>query len=78
MELAMASIDALHAILDKAHEGMTPKQLMSLPPSALAGVTDSDAQKLKEAFGIDTIEELATCKYFLWAQALHTLATTDK
>src|SRR3954469_10475285 len=68
MELAMASIDALHAILDKAHEGMTPKQLMSLPPSALAGVTDSDAQKLKEAFGIDTIEELATCKYFLWAQ----------
>ena len=35
----MASIDALHAILDKAHEGKTPKQLMSLPPSALAGVT---------------------------------------
>jgi hypothetical protein len=77
-EPAMASIDALHAILDKAHEGMTPKQLMSLPPSALAGVTDSDAKKLKEAFGIDTIEKLATCKYFLWAQALHTLAKTDK
>jgi hypothetical protein len=41
----MASIDALHAILDKAHEGKTPKQLMSLPPSALAGVTDGDAKK---------------------------------
>ena len=46
----MASIDGLHAILDKAHEGITPKQLMSLPPSALAGVTDSDAKKLKEGF----------------------------
>ncbi|EWY40281.1 hypothetical protein N825_36820 [Skermanella stibiiresistens SB22] len=74
----MPEIKSLEAILDKAHEGKSPKQLMSLPPSALAGVTDSDAQKLKEAFGIDTIEELATCKYFLWAQALHTLAKTEK
>lgn len=74
----MAAIESLKAILDKAHEGMTPKQLMSQSPAALAGVTESDALKLKEAFGIDTIEELATCKYFLWAQALHVLAKTEK
>ncbi|UEM01257.1 hypothetical protein JL101_014665 [Skermanella rosea] len=74
----MAAIESLKAILDKTYEGMTPKQLMSQSPAALAGVTEGDALKLKEAFGIDTIEELATCKYFLWAQALHVLAKTEK
>ena len=42
--------------------------------SALQGVSDSDAQHLKEAFGIDTIRELATNKFVLWAQAINVLA----
>ncbi len=42
--------------------------------SALQGVSESDAAHLKEAFGIDTIRELATNKFVLWAQAINVLA----
>ena len=38
------------------------------------GVSDSDAEHLKAAFGIDTIRELATNKFVLWAQAINVLA----
>ena len=74
----MASNDCLKAILDKSSENMSPRQLLSQSPAALAGVTEEDARKLKEAFGIDTIEELANCKYFHWAQTIKTLAQTER
>jgi len=37
-------------------------------------VSDSDAEHLKAAFGIDTIGDLGTNKFFLWAQSIATLA----
>ena len=64
----------LAKFLDKAYEDKDFKELASAPVSALAGVSDSDAQALKAAFGIDTIRELATNKYVLWAQAINVLA----
>lgn len=64
----------LSKFLDKAYEDKSLAELASAPVSALAGVTDSDAQHLKDAFGIDTIRELATNKFVLWAQAINVLA----
>jgi len=61
-------------ILDKAYENKDFGELAASPVSALQGVSESDAQHLKEAFGIDTIRELATNKFVLWAQAINVLA----
>lgn len=60
----------LNKYLDKAYEGKSIKELAKAPVAALAGVSDADAKNLKAAFGIDTVEELGTNKYFLIAQAI--------
>ena len=61
-------------ILDKAYEDKDFKELAAAPVSALQGVSDGDAEHLKEAFGIETIRDLATNKFVLWAQAINVLA----
>ena len=60
--------------LDKAYESTPVDELAKAPVAALQGVSDADAVHLKEAFGITTIGDLGTNKYFLWAQAIATLA----
>jgi hypothetical protein len=60
--------------LDKAYEAKSMVELADAPVSALQGVSDGDAKALKDAFGIDTIRELGTNKFFLWAQAISKLA----
>lgn len=70
-EAPMADISK---ILDKAYEDKSFSELASAPVSALQGVSESDAAALKQAFGIDTIRELATNKFVLWAQAINVLA----
>lgn len=62
------------AKLDKAYEGKSVGELADAPVSALKGVSESDAAKLKEIFGIKTIRDLGTHKFFRWAQAITTLA----
>jgi len=37
-------------------------------------VSDSDAEHVKAAFSIRTVEDLGTNKFFLWAQAVAKLA----
>jgi hypothetical protein len=64
----------LAKFLDKAYESADFATLAAAPVSALQGVSDSDAEHLKAAFGIDTIRELATNKFVLWAQAINVLA----
>ncbi|WP_041812532.1 hypothetical protein [Rhodococcus jostii] len=44
------------------------------PVAALQGVSDSDAEHLAAAFDIETVKDLGTDKYFLWAQAAAKLA----
>jgi hypothetical protein len=61
-------------ILDKAYEDKSFSELASAPVSALQGVSEGDAEHLKAAFGIDTIRELATNKFVLWAQAINVLS----
>ena len=60
--------------LDKAYEGKPVKELAAAPVAALQGVSDGDAEHLKAAFNIVTIKDLGTNKFFLWAQAIATLA----
>ena len=45
----------INKALDKAWEGKPFKELAEAPVSALAGVTEQDAELLAQAFGIRTI-----------------------
>jgi hypothetical protein len=64
----------LDAKLDKEYEEKALGDLADAPVSALQGVSDKDAEHLKDAFNIRTVRELGTNKYFLWAQAIAKLA----
>jgi hypothetical protein len=68
----------LTRVLDKAYEGKSLTDILSAPVSALHGLSDGDAQKLKDAFNIKTIRDLATNKYFLRAQGLHLLSESER
>jgi hypothetical protein len=60
--------------LDKAYETKSVDELADAPVAALQGVSDADAEHLQAAFGIKTIRDLGTNKFFLWAQAIAALA----
>ncbi|WP_017976990.1 hypothetical protein [Actinopolyspora halophila] len=60
--------------LNKAYEEKTISELADAPVSALQGVSENDAKLLEEAFGIRTVRDLGTNKYFRWAQAVANLA----
>jgi len=67
----MASIENF---VDKAYEGQEFSALAKAPVAALQGISDAKAEQLLAALGVKTIADLATNKYVLWAQAIHTLA----
>ena len=60
--------------VDKAYESNTPEELVKAPVAALQGVSEGDGEHLKAAFGIETIGDLGTNKFFRWAQAIVALA----
>jgi hypothetical protein len=64
----------LDKILDKAFEDSTLAEIVNAPVSALAGVSDADAEHLAAAFSIKTIGDLGTNKYFKAAAAMAALA----
>lgn len=53
---------------DKAYHGKSVEELAAAPIDALHGVTEADAENLKAAFGIKSVRDLGTNKFFLWAQ----------
>ncbi|MCG5432030.1 hypothetical protein LV457_06960 [Mycobacterium sp. MYCO198283] len=63
------SVD-LSKALDKAYEGKSLKEILDASPAALAGVSDSDAQHLADAFNIKTVRQLGDHKLFKVAAAL--------
>ena len=67
------SIDLAKA-LDKAWEEKSLEEILAAPVSALAGVTDADGDLLKQAFGIKTVADLGSNKYFAVAGVLVELA----
>ena len=74
----MAVTANLDKLLDKAYEGKDLQELVDAPVAALAGVSDGDAQHLKDAFNIKTIGDLAANKHFKAAAAIAALATSAK
>jgi hypothetical protein len=55
---------------DKAYEKKTIIELTEAPVAAISGVSELDAQDLDKAFGIKTVEDLATNKYIKLAQGI--------
>jgi hypothetical protein len=70
----MAVSVVLDKALDKAYEGKSLEEILDAPVSALAGVSDGDAEKLEAAFGIKTVRDLGSNKYFAVAGALVALS----
>lgn len=64
----------LDKALDKAYEGKSLTEILDAPVAALAGVSDSDAEHLAAAFGIKTVRDLGSNKYFAVAGVLVALA----
>ena len=59
--------------LDKTYEDKSLTEILDASPAALAGVTDADAKHLADAFGIKTVRQLGTNKFFVVASALTAL-----
>ena len=70
----MAVSVILDKALDKAYEGKSLEEILNAPVAALAGVSDSDAKHLEEAFGIKTVRDLGKNKYFAVAGVLVALS----
>jgi hypothetical protein len=68
----------LDKVLDKAYEDKTLAELVDAPVDALAGVSEGDAELLKQAFNIKTVGDLGRNKYFRAAAALVDLVERAK
>lgn len=68
----------INKALDKAYETKPLKEVANAPVDALQGVSAGDAELLLKAFNIKTIRDLGTNKFFLWAQAIVTLADREE
>jgi len=64
----------LDKALDKAYESKSLTEILDAPVSALAGVSDGDAEHLAAAFGIKTVRDLGSNKYFAVAGVLVALS----
>lgn len=64
----------LDVLLDKEYENVSLSELLDAPVAALAGVTVTDAELLRQAFQIKTVGDLGRNKFFRAAQALVMLA----
>ena len=71
----MAVAVTLDKALDKAYENKSLAEILDAPVSALAGVSDGDAEHLAAAFGIKTVRDLGGNKYFAVARALVELSS---
>lgn len=56
--------------LDASYADASLTEILAAPVSALAGVTEQDAEALRTAFRIRTVSDLGKNKYFLAAQAM--------
>jgi len=68
----------INKAVDKKWEGKSLKEIARAPVDALQGVSEGDAKLLKEAFGVDTVKELAELKYVRWAQAIVALVDAEQ
>ena len=66
----MAVTADLAKLLDKQYENADLHELINAPVSAIAGVSDGDADLWQSAFSIKTVGDRGHHKYFRAAQAL--------
>jgi hypothetical protein len=64
----------LDAFLDKEWENKSLAEVLKAPVSALQGVSEGDADALKQAFNVKTVGDLGKNKFFRAAQLLSQLA----
>ena len=64
----------LDKAFDKAFESASLDDLLKAPPSALSGLTEKHDQVLADTFGIKTLADLGTNKYFALAGVLVALS----
>jgi hypothetical protein len=67
----------IESIVDDQFKNKCFRELAESPISALRGVSASDARALSQAFGINTIAELAELRFVKWACAIKTLADDE-
>ncbi|MCB1143033.1 MAG: hypothetical protein KDK54_12375 [Leptospiraceae bacterium] len=68
----------IHKAVDKAYENKSLKEIADSPVDALEGISAADAEKLKAAFNIKTVRDLAELKYFRWARAIVDLSGVEE
>jgi predicted RecB family nuclease len=56
---------------DKVYEANSILELAKAPVAAISGVSETDAEDLKKAFKIKTVEDLATNKFVKLAQGIN-------
>ena len=56
--------------VDKAYETKSLSEIGDAPVDAIQGVSAGDAEKLKSAFNVKTVKDLANLKFAKWAQAI--------
>ncbi|MBN1698243.1 MAG: hypothetical protein JW881_12075 [Spirochaetales bacterium] len=64
--------------VDKKFESMSMREILKQPVSAIQGVSEGDAAKMKEAFRISTVEQFSKLRFAKWAWAIQELEKTEK
>lgn len=67
----------INTIVDSAYADKCFRDICNAPISAMRGLSSKDAKALNQAFGINTIGELASLKFVKWATAIQTLASEE-
>lgn len=67
----------IQIIVNDTHHDKCFRELVDQPVTALRGMTQQQADALRDAFGINTIGELAELKAVKWARAIRTMASAE-
>jgi hypothetical protein len=68
----------INKALDPDFHDKPLKEVVAGPARAIWGVLPSDGEALDQAFAIKTVRDMGTNQYFLWAQAIATLAEAEE
>jgi hypothetical protein len=75
LELAVMNMDKG---LDKDHEKQSFQEILKSPVHCLQGISEQKAADVWKPLGVVTVQDLATLKYFRWAQAIVTAAKFEQ
>ena len=67
----------IQIIVNDTHHDKCFRELVEQPVTALRGMTQQQADALRDAFGINTIGELAELRAVKYARAIRTMATAE-